>query len=381
MGKKILIAAANHWTSPYQVGSHHYARIFAKNGWEVLFISDPISPFHYLMKEKNQLNERARIRKGLVESGNKNISIYVPLALFTPNEKPFFRTGFVTNNWYRFTVPNIIKYVKSCGFGNVDLLWFDSITQYFWIKSIQYGKSIFRISDRMDAFKKISPNLKKLEISLKEKADIIIYTAKDLESYLEDYKDKTAFVPNGVDLEHFSNSKKEIPNDLKTIPKPLAIYIGAVDEWFDIDLMASIAKKCNDISFVIIGDPKINVSTLKNIQNIYLLGKRRYEDIPAYLYNSDVGIIPFNINHPVVRSVNPIKLYEYMACGLPVVATKWKELELIESLAFLASDVEEFGEKLRKALNLKNKETLVNFAIQNSWNERFTRIKMLLKES
>jgi len=374
MRKKILFAASNYWNSPYQVGSHHYAKMFAKNDWDVLFISDPISPFHFLIKNKIQLGERFKIYKGQVQSGFTNIKTYVPMALLTPNEKPLFNSEFVTKNWFKMTSPNLINYIKKIGFGEVDILWFDSVLQAPLLDEIKYKKSILRIADKIESFKKISQNLKKQVEILKEKVDIIVYSAKTLEDYLNKYKNKTHFIPNGVDLTHFINSDKNIPDDLKNIPKPIAIYIGAIDDWFGLDFLYNVASKCRDISFVLIGEPKIDISKLNNLPNIYLLGRKNYNLIPQYLNNSEVGIITFNVNHPVVDTVNPIKLYEYMSCGLPVVSTYWKEIELINSPALLAKSPEEFSLSLYKVLESGKDKKYLDFAKENSWDKRFEEI-------
>ena len=373
--KKILIAAANYWTSPYHVGSHHYAKIFAKNNWEVLFVSDPVSPFHFFTGNKGQVNERYKIYRGSVESGYKNINIYVPFSLFTPNEKFFFKTRFVANNWHKFTFPNIVSYAKKLGFGDIDILWFDSISQFFWLDAIKHKKSIYRIADKMDSFRKISNNLKILEQSLKDKCDFIFYTAKTLESFIEpQYKEKSRYIPNGVDFEHFDLCDANIPKEFEKISKPIAIYVGAIEEWFGVDLLYEVAKKCSDVSFVIIGNPNINISRLENMKNIYFLGKKNYSDVPSYMKNSDVGIITFNIKHPVVRTVNPIKLYEYFACGLPVVATKWDELERLSTPAFLADNPDSFSNYIYEAIKEGKSKKYIDFARKNSWEARFEEI-------
>jgi len=378
MRKKILIAATNYWSSPYQVGSHHYAKIFAMNGWDVFFVSDPISPFHFLRKDKNELIQRYNIYKNNVKSGIENIEIYVPMALFTPNEMPFFNTKFVSKYWNNFTIPNIMKVAKEHGFLDVDVLWFDSITQYFWINKLSYKKSILRIADLSGAFKKINKNLKNLEEDLKSKVNNIIYSAHTLKKYLSGYEDKAFYISNGVDINHFLNTKKEIPADLKNIQRPIAIYVGAIDEWFGVEFLREVAISCKDISFVLIGNPKINLTKLKDLKNIYFLGKKDYKDIPSYIYNSDVGIIPFNINHPVVKTVNPIKLYEYMACGLPVVAVKWEELELINSPALLSDNVKDFSTNLKIAIKNGKDKDYINYAKQHSWEESYKKIIELL---
>jgi glycosyltransferase involved in cell wall biosynthesis len=374
MDKKILIAAANHWSSPYQVGSHHYARVFAKNGWKVLFVSDSISPFHFLSRNNLELKDRYGIYKGNFKTECENIITYVPMALITPNERPVFKSGFVAKNWHKMTVPDVTKFAVKSGFGEVDILWFDSLSQHFWLDGIKHKKSILRISDRMDAFKKVNKNLKNFENDLLKRTDLIIYSANSLKSYVDEFKEKAFHVPNGVGVENFTNSERSIPDDLESIPKPRAIYIGAIDEWFDVELLLSVAGILKEVSFVLIGNPKINISILKNEPNIYFLGRRNYTDIPKYLYNCDVGIIPFNKNHPIVNSVNPIKLYEYMVCGLPVVAARWRELELIGSPAYLADDPKEFADNIKKAIKHKEKQELIKFALSNTWEERFKKI-------
>lgn len=378
MQRKIIIAASNYWNSPYQVGSHHYAKIFAKNGWQVLFVSDPISPFHFLKKDKADLYQRLDIYKGRIKSNNSNISIYVPMAFITPNEKPFFNTKFVSGKWDSFTMPNVIKAAKSFGFYDVDLLWFDSMSQFFWIDKIKYKKSLMRIADLSSGFKKINPNLEKLESDLKTRVDNIIYSAMTLKKYLGNFDKKSLYVPNGADINHFLNSAENIPDDLAGIPKPIAIYIGAIEEWFGLDFLYETALECPEISFVIIGNPGIDVSKLQKLKNIYFLGKKDYNLIPSYIHNADVGIITFDVTHPVVQTVNPIKLYEYMACGLPVVATRWEELELINSPAFLCDNPHEFSQRLKEAINSGEKDEYIKYAKMHSWDESYDKIIRLL---
>jgi len=125
MGKKVLMAVANYYTSPFQVGSHHYARAFEKLGYEVLFISNPISPIHKIFANTDELKERERINKS---NGEKigNITYYIPNTLFTPQNKPFLSSKFVLTNWFRFTTPNLLDFIVRKGFDDIDVLWFDS---------------------------------------------------------------------------------------------------------------------------------------------------------------------------------------------------------------------------------------------------------------
>jgi len=379
--KKILIAAGNYWTSPYHVGSHQFAKLFTSKGWQVLFVSDPISPFHFLMRNnREEVLERYRIHKNKVNSGYKDLRIYVPMTLFTPNEKPLFKTYFVAKYWHNLTIPNLGGYVKRIGFDKVDLLWFDSVAQYFWINKIEYKKSILRVADK-SAFRKDTLAIKKLEKELLDKVDNIIYAAKSMKAYLNEYEYKLLYIPNGVNIEHFLKSDRTMPKDFRDIPKPIAIYVGAISDWFGIDFLLEVAQKYKDLSFVLIGKAKIDISKLHKQPNIYYLGKRDYSEIPRYMYNSDIGIITFDVQHPGVESINPLKLYEYMTCRLPVVATKWRELELINSPAYLAKDPDDFINGLKKAIQEKDRDKYLQFAKNNTWEERYKKLNKICLNS
>ena len=111
--KKILIAASNYWTSPSQVGTHSIARAMVDLGWQVFFVSEPITPFHFLQRNNAQLKQRHEIHKaGGVSYFDDKLFTYVPFSLAAPQSYPFLRSKFVHQNWQNFTRPNIIKLIK-----------------------------------------------------------------------------------------------------------------------------------------------------------------------------------------------------------------------------------------------------------------------------
>ena len=149
-------------------------------------------------------------------------------------------------------------------------------------------------------------------------------------------------------------------------------YIGAIAEWFDYELIMEAAQALPKVSFVLIGPDKMAKERLKSLNNIYLLGRKNYQDIPAYLHNADLGIIPFDVKkYPdLVNSINPLKLYEYMACGLPTVATEWAELKQLNSPAILSKDDSEFINSVVNIIHNKQiaKDYYIDYARQNKWN-------------
>lgn len=356
MSKKVLMAVANYYTSPFQVGSHHYARAFEKLGYEVLFISNPISPMHKIFANSNELKERERIYKRGGESAG-GIFYYVPYSLFTSQNKPLLSSNFVLNNWQNFTYPNLLKFIEKQGFGEVDILWFDSPMFGYLLDVITYKKSILRIADYSKGFNSVSSAQFNAEINIANKVDVVIYTAKNLKEKYFEIKDKSKmkYVPNGIDLDFFKAADRCLPQELEDIPMPRVIYVGAIDDWFDVDLVHYCAKNLPNYSFIIIGPEHKDLSLLRKLKNVHILGAISYDKIPAFLYNSQVGIIPFNVkDYPdLVNSINPLKMYEYLACGLKVVSVEWEQIKDMNDIINLTTKKDEFVDAIEHGNSLE----------------------------
>lgn len=380
VGKSILMACPKHWTSPCQVGSHQFAYQFAKTGWKVAYLSDPISPLHLLSGINPDIRERFRIytNGGLLDFKDK-IWSYLPMTLFSPHNKPLLCSEWVLRNWKKFTWPNIVKKLIDSGFGDVELLYFDGNVNYAFLTDvIKFRKTVMRIADKMPAFSKFSnAAFKKAEKALAQKVDLVVYSASNLERYVAEMKPRNMmYLPNGVNFKHFAEGSTLKPREYRHIKNPIAIYVGAMEKWFDYKLINFAAKKLPDVTFVLIGPDHYARGKLLNFKNIRLLGSISYQALPGFLHNADVGLIPFDVenNSELVNNVNPIKLYEYMACGLPVVATKWKELELINSPAYLAEDSNDFVNGLENTLQERDRNKYVQFAQKNTWEERYKKL-------
>ena len=271
------------------------------------------------------------------------------------------------------TFPSVVRKARENGFGEVDILYFDTAIQSFWLKAIRARKTVFRIADQNAGFKKATLALLKLQHELIENVDLVVCTAKTLVESVKGSK----HLPNGVPLAHFAK-KGEIPPEYQNLRKPIALYVGAIDYWFDYALVKRLALDLPHVSFVLIGPTKENL--FQNIPNIHLLGPRSYSDIPNYLQHANVGLIPFDVeSYPdLIHSVNPLKLYEYMASGLPVVATRWQELENIGSPALLCSTPEEFKANLLAALKQPKSNLYRDYAKGMDWS---CRAKQLIEMS
>lgn len=156
-----------------------------------------------------------------------------------------------------------------------------------------------------------------------------------------------------MDFSAFADGPRELPREYVGLPRPIAVFVGSLDRRIDHELLDQVALAMPDVSFVLIG-PDIHVGDrLPARRNIHRLGVRAHRALPRYLHNADVGLIPYDVErHPeLIGGIHPLKLYEYFACGLPVVASRWSELERIGSPAVLCDGPGQFVSGISRALD------------------------------
>lgn len=375
MAKKVLMACHNHWTSPFQVGSHHIARELVNLGFEVAFLSAPVSPLHVLGGVSAELAERYSIYRG---GGRHDLDgklwYYVPGAMFTPQNRPLLKTAAVASYWHRTGWRKIENVLSDKGFASVDMIYFDNCYYSFLLDKIAHGKSIFRIADKNSGFSSATEQSNILDARLAGRVDHVIYTAHSLEEYVDKMNPRSKiYFPNGVFFNHFANASREIPEEYKDIPRPIALYVGAINDWFDFEMVNAAVRKMPRVSFVFIGPDKSARKNITKASNVFLLGSRPYGRIPNYMKNADLGMIPFDFKkYPdLVNSIHPLKLYEYMACGLPVVAACWRELELMKTPARLYSTENKFITAISETISslpTLDRDGLVSYASKFDWH-------------
>jgi glycosyltransferase involved in cell wall biosynthesis len=127
------------------------------------------------------------------------------------------------------------------------------------------------------------------------------------------------------------------------------------------------------VSFVVVGPDRLARARLGRLANVHLLGLRDYAAVPAYLQHAQVGLMPFDPTHnPAgVAGLNPQKLYAYLACGIPVVASDWEELGRLDCPLRRCATADELVAAIRQALAEPGRAAEYrNFAEQHSWRAR-----------
>ncbi len=201
-------------------------------------------------------------------------------------------------------------------------------------------------------------------------SDLVLATADDLCQKKRRNGKLPVFIPHGVDFEHF-NIKRQVSDSelLQNLKPPIIGFFGAVSEWLDFEMLIYAAKARPEWSFVLLGPIDTNVSILNGITNIHLPGKVSYKDLPLHAAAFDIGLIPFVVNELTI-SVNPLKLIEYLACGLPVVSSALPEVVKFSEFAYIANDKYSFVEAIELALKEDNellRQSRKNIARTYSW--------------
>jgi len=190
------------------------------------------------------------------------------------------------------------------------------------------------------------------EEALCRRADLVVTTSMALQEARSPWNPNTILVPHGVDYDHFSRAVSDdlpVPADVAGIPRPRLGFFGLLRDWVDLDLLAEVARRRPEWHFVLLGDSTVDLTPYQALPNMHFLGRKPYADLPAYCRQFDVGLIPFKLNE-LTRAVNPIKLREYLAAGVPVVSTPLPEVERYVPLVEIAATADEFTAAIARAL-------------------------------
>jgi glycosyltransferase involved in cell wall biosynthesis len=193
-------------------------------------------------------------------------------------------------------------------------------------------------------------------------------------------------IRNGVEYRRFADDTSPRPPDLPADGRPIVCYVGSVYPWFDFELVTAAARQFPDTHFVIVGpghpDVARSIEQLGLHPNVRVLGPRPYTSVPAYLRYATVGIIPFR-RTPLTEAVNPVKLYEYSAAGIPTVTTLFADdLNEFAGIVHFARSTGEFttavAAALASATDPATRARLQTFASHHDWKARVESLRALL---
>ncbi|HOM78041.1 MAG TPA: glycosyltransferase, partial [bacterium] len=381
------------WDFPNWTNKRHVMSRMAKLGHNVLFVDPPINLGRVFARQILRGHWGLKRIFTQQKKSSSGAQIYTPINLIPLTaltsklhalriralSKKFFSTDRKTLLWvYHVEIAHIPTYVSTIPH---DLLIYDCVDNY-------------------EGFPRNNTPEKKAKVRAKEKylatsAKLVFATAPGLADKLKQYNENVYFTPNVGDYKKFFDVKnriKSLPQDLEQIPRPRVGFTGALDAYkFDAELMALLAQKNPNMSFVLIGqialqDKKANLSSLglDKYKNIYFLGHKPYEILENYYAGFDVYIIPYKLNEYTVGGCFPVKFHDALAAGLPTVVTDLPAYAPFKEVSYVAKTHEEFVSAVKKALieNDRSKELArQKVAEQNDWDGKVEKMLQIISEN
>jgi len=353
--RHILLIATADWDYPFWTNKQHVALSLSRLGHRVLYVDSlGLRPPRF---ERNDIKRIIlRVRRALSPPRRINDNLWVCSPLLIPGA-----TNYIARIINIVILSTLLRIWSLALKLNNDVLW---TYNPFVLDLLPGAKSLFRqvvyhcVDNIAEQPCMPSNSLLISEQALCEKADIVFVTSRALYDRLRVFNKSTILYENVADICHFSQSRcsdVKLPVELINLPGPLLGFVGAISRYkLDLPLLLKLAKYRPDSQIILIGrvgegDPNTNLSLFKDCSNIHILGPRPYSQLPSYLRAFDIALLPCPINS-YTSSMFPMKFFEYIAAGIPVVSTNLPALANFHHYASFARDDEEFLHLIDKLL-------------------------------
>jgi glycosyltransferase involved in cell wall biosynthesis len=385
LSKDIILFSNADWDHKVRTNSQHMAECFAQRGLRVLYIESL-----GLRRPSAGARDLKRIGKRLVRGlrgvrrVSGNIWVHSPLVL------PFHGSLAVQrfNKWLIQTSMSLIT--RGLGFKRPIVWTYNPLVQALW-EGLGASLLVYHCVDDLAAVPGIPGSaVRQAEESLVPKADAVFTTSRELYNRLSKLSPKnTHCLPNVADFAHFASADAAgpVPDDLQTVPRPRIGFIGTLSTYkLDVDLIAGVADRNPHWHWVFVG-PLGTVDSLALTKrlgrgNVHLLGYREYASLPDYLRGFDAAVIPCALNQ-YTRSMFPMKFFEYLAAGKPVVTTPLDAITEYADACFVAGTIDEFSAALERVFAgiVPDKERGVRMARQHTWDTRLDEMLRVMEQS
>jgi teichuronic acid biosynthesis glycosyltransferase TuaH len=381
----IVMFALPRWDSEFSSTALSLARELSKTS-RVFYIENP-----FTIKDVLTGFRLSSIRKRIkalflgknkfleIDKGNSNLINVTPLITLPIN--------FLPSGWL-YTILNEINnlLVVKClndtisKYGIKDFIFINSYNP-FYFQNIQRFRpliTIYHCVDDIAESKYISKHGVPLEIKMIKEFDLTLSTSSKLKEYAEVFSKKAYCLPNAADFKLFDKSFNKMhvkPIELEGINQKIVGYIGSVDHRIDYGILISIVENYPDWILLLVGplSDDFRKSGLQSYKNVIVTGSKRLSELPAYVWCMDCGIIPF-VSNKLTESIYPLKLNEYLAAGVPIVATNFsQDLVDFKDVISLTRTKIEFITSLEKEVesdDVIKQRRRVSKASENTWEAR-----------
>lgn len=258
------------------------------------------------------------------------------------------------------------------------LLWIENIRAADFMSCFEWRFIVYHVSDRFEQcpYTRNKEKLLSREAAVAKNSDLIVCVSKQLYEQKKNSNSRVDYLPHGVHFDEFRQPfySCEILKQLRNVKHPVAGYFGTLTSHNDIELLMDCARKLPYITFVLAGQiTGGDYSSMRELANIILPGKVKYEQIPALCSIFDVCLLPWKMSEWIAQC-NPLKLFEYMASGKPVVSVPINEVvQNYSDVVSVAAGKEQFSEAIKWELeydNRERKEKRIDIACRHSWENQ-----------
>lgn len=216
-----------------------------------------------------------------------------------------------------------------------------------------------------------------LEQALLRQTDVVFANSQLTFEAKRPYNPHTYQIPSGADVAHFeqANAPATVPDpDVAQLPHPILAFVGNLNEKIDVALLVAVAQEHPDWSLVLVGPcflPEVQLDRLRRMENVHFLGKRPFATLPAILKVADICLLPYAQGEATLYR-SPLKLYEYLATGRPIVSTPHPEVETFSDVVAIAPPAK-FTTAIVTALQTDSpaaRQQRVEVARRHSWSVR-----------
>lgn len=355
---------------------------------EILYFDPPVTLLAPLKDPKAWSRLLAYREKG--KKGKDNLTVYA-----TPPVLPFFnRVRWINrlNQWHLSRY--VRRRMKETGFHS-PVLWCYSPTSCDLIENVPHQSVVYDCVDRHSAYPgMIDPAVVDgMEADLARKADQVFCTAEGLYKTLKQYNDQTVLIPNGAAYELFStveslsqaHQKSDQEHDQRPNKKPVFGFVGMLQECIDTDCLLAVAKGFPEGEVVLIGRalPGVDLTSLQAQPNVRFKGLLPQGELPAEIAAFDVCLNVFR-EGDLSKDVSPLKFYEYLATGKPIVSTKVPDqVTDFADVVYIADGINDFVVNCREAVKEQDpikRAKRMEYGKNSSWDERVTQMEQILTE-
>lgn len=384
-GSDILCISSIDWDFIWQ-GHQEIMTRLAKEGNRVLFVENTGVRAPGLRDFRRLVTRFANWRKGTkgFRQVRENIFVYSPVIL----PFPYSRIACWINRGLLLRA--LRRWMEAVGFRR-PILWTFLPTPIMraLARALNPELTIYYCIDDLASSSPQARRIRRSENQVFREADLVFVTSEKLRERAAQFSDRVHFFPFGVDFEAFEairTGEDGIPEDLRSLARPIIGYVGGVHQWFDQDLLAEMADRMPQATFALVGPPQTNVTKLTQRANIHLLRARPHAEVPRYIKAFDIGIISYR-KSDYTDHVYPTKLNEYLAMGIPVVATDLPEIRRFNdahgNIVAVAHNADEFVGAIRAGLKGSPSDIInrrIAVARENGWTARLEKMSALIEE-